>query len=76
MAYFKIETDRRGKLRARIQVSGKDYATGKSKIYTKKVYNDDNLTEAKFRKQVDKLAIAFEDEVARAYAEQETVVRD
>ena len=76
MAYFKIETDKKGRLKARIQVSGKDYATGKSKIYTKKVYNDDNLTEAKFRKQVDKLAIAFEDEVARAYAEQETAVRD
>ena len=76
MAYFKIETDRRGKLKARIQVSGKDYATGKAKLFTKKVYNDDNLTEAKFRKQVDKIAIAFEDEVARAYAEQESVMRD
>lgn len=76
MAYFKIETDRKGKLKARIQVSGKDYETGKAKIFTKKVYNVDNLTEAKFRKQVDKIALAFEEEVARAYAEQETVVRD
>ena len=67
MAYFKIETDRKGKLKARIQISGKDYETGKAKIFTKKVYNNDNLTEAKFRKYVDKIAIAFEEEVARAY---------
>ena len=39
-----------------------------------KVYNDDNLTEAKFRKQVDKIALAYEDEVLKAYAEQKSVV--
>ena len=76
MAYFKIETDRKGRLKARIQVSGKDYATGKAKIFTKKVYNDDNLTEAKFRKQVDKIALAYEDEVLKAYAEQKSVVHN
>ena len=74
MAYFKIETDRKGRLKARIQVSGKDYETGKAKIFIKKVYNDDNLTEAKFRKQVDKIALAYEDEVLRAYDEQKSVV--
>ncbi len=76
MAYFKIETDRKGKLKARIQISGKDYETGKAKIFTKKVYNNDNLTEAKFRKYVDKIAIAFEEEVARAYHEQKTVANN
>lgn len=74
MAYFKIETDRKGRLKARIQVSGKDYETGKAKIFTKKVYNNDNLTEAKFRKQVDKIALAYEDEVLKAYTEQKSVV--
>lgn len=76
MAYFKIETDRKGKLKARIQVSGKDYETGKAKIFTKKVYNEDNLTEAKFRKYVDKVAIAFEEEIAKAYSEQKTVANN
>ena len=74
MAYFKIETDRKGRLKARIQVSGKDYETGKAKIFIKKVYNDDNLTEAKFRKKVDKIALAYEDEVLKAYTEQKSVV--
>ena len=74
MAYFKIETDKKGKLKARIQVSGKDVETGKAKIFTKKVYNDENLTEAKFRKQVEKISLAFEDEVERAYADRKTQI--
>ena len=36
--------DKKGRLKARIQVSGKDVATGKLKVFVKKVYNDDGLT--------------------------------
>ncbi|MCM1368222.1 MAG: site-specific integrase [Roseburia sp.] len=69
MAYFKITQNKKGKQQAKIQVSGKDIATGKNKLYTKRVYNDDGLSEAKFRKFVEKCAIEFEEDVARAYRE-------
>ncbi len=67
MAYFHITQDKKGNLQAKIQVSGKDLSTGKNKIYPKRVYNTDGLTEAKFRKQVEKLAIEFEEEITKAY---------
>ena len=69
MAYFKITQNKKGQLQAKIQVSGKDLSTGKSKVFTKRVYNTDKLTEAKLRRQVDKIAIAFEEEVLQAYEE-------
>ena len=75
MAYFKLEKNKKGELRAKIQVSGKDPATGKNKIFTKRVVNTGNLSEAKFRKQVEKAAIAFEEEVSRAYREDKTQLR-
>ena len=52
MAYFKITQNKKGELQAKIQVSGKDVFTEKSKVFTKRIYNTDELTEAKFRKQV------------------------
>ncbi len=75
MAYFKITTNKKGEMVARIQVSGKDLHTGEPKLYTKRVYNEDNLTEAKFRKLVDKTAILFEEEVATAYKDEYTTIR-
>lgn len=69
MAYFKITQTKNGRQQAKIQVSGKDIATGKNKIYVKRVYNDDGLSEAKFRKYVEKCSIEFEEDVARAYRE-------
>ena len=41
MAYFKITQNKKGELQAKIQVSGKDVSTGKSKVFTKRVYNTD-----------------------------------
>lgn len=67
MAYFKITPNKNGRLQARIQVSGKDINTGKSKLFVKTIYNDNNLTEAKFRKLVEKESIAFEEDVQSAY---------
>lgn len=52
MAYFKITPNKKGELQAKIQVSGKDLSTGKNKLFVKRVYNNDGLTEAKSRKQV------------------------
>ena len=75
MAYFKISQNKKGQLQAKIQVSGKDLSTGKSKVFTKRVYNTDKLTEAKLRRQVDKIAIAFEEEVLQAYEEGKTSLR-
>lgn len=75
MAYFKITPNKKGELQAKIQVSGKDLSTDKNKLFVKRVYNTDNLTEAKFRKQVEKLSIEFEEEVAKAYQEETTQLR-
>ena len=65
MAYFKISTNKKGELQAKIQVSGKDVDTNKTKLFTKRIYNTDNLSEAKFRKFAEKQAIAFEEEIDR-----------
>ncbi len=75
MAYFKITPNKKGELQAKIQVSGKDLSTGKNKLFVKRVYNTDGLTEAKFRKQVEKLSIEFEEDVIKAYQEETTVLR-
>lgn len=69
MANYKIETNRKG-LVAKIQVFTKDAKTGKNKFVTKRVYNDKNLTEAKFEKYVEKVSIQFEEEVQEAYRNQ------
>ena len=45
MAYFKITPNKKGELQAKIQVSGKDLSTGKNKLFVKRVYNTDGLTE-------------------------------
>lgn len=74
MAHYDIKRNKKGELQARIQVSGKDVTTGKSKIFPKTVYNEQNLTEAKFRKYVERAAIEFEDEVKTAYLEQTTAL--
>ena len=66
MAYYKIETNKKG-LVGRIQVFTKDVKTGKNKIATKRIYNDKNLTEAKFEKYVEKESILFEEEIQEAY---------
>ncbi len=75
MAYFKITANKKGELQAKIQVSGKDLSTGKNKVFVKRVYNTDGLTEAKFRKQVEKLSIEYEEDVANAYQEETTMLR-
>lgn len=72
MAYCKVTRNRKGELVARIQASGKDVATGQNKIYTKRIYNTENLTEARFRKYADRVAAEYEIEIQEAY-EQATV---
>lgn len=67
MAYFKITKNSEGMLVAKVQISGKEPGTGKTKLYVKRFYNTDNLSEAKFRKQVDLLAAQLEREINIAY---------
>ena len=38
MAYYKITTDKKGKLKAKIQVYGNDLDSGGKRLYTKTVY--------------------------------------
>ncbi|MCD7729050.1 MAG: site-specific integrase [Clostridia bacterium] len=76
MAYFKITANKKGELQAKIQVSGKDFETGNPKLYTKRIYNTDNLTEAKFRKYAERQALAYEEEIDRAYEEHTNAVRN
>ena len=49
MASINISTNSKGQLVAKIQVSCKDIRTGQNKIKATRVYNEDNLTEAKFK---------------------------
>lgn len=67
MAYSQITKNKKGMLVAKIQASGKDPTTGEGKVYSKRVYNEDHLTEAKFRKYVDKIGAEFELEIQAAY---------
>lgn len=67
MAYIDIKENKKGMLVAKIQISGKDPATDKNKIYSKRIYNDDDLTPAKFRRFVEKTAIEFEEEIEKQY---------
>ena len=70
MAHTKIETGKDGVLKAKIQVYGRDFSTGERRLFSKRIYNSDNLTESKFRKYVEKEAMAFEATVTKASEEQ------
>ena len=67
MAYFKITTSSKGELQAKIQVCCKNIETGKRKIFTKRIYNVDNLTNAKFTKLVERESFNFESKVTEEY---------
>lgn len=73
MAYYKITKNKDGILQAKIQAYGKDITTGEKKIYAKRVYNTEGLTEAKFRKYVEKESNLFEEKLEEAYQQQEIV---
>jgi len=70
MASINISTNSKGQLVAKIQVSCKDIRTGQNKIKATRVYNEDNLTEAKFKKLVNKTATEFEEKVLQAYKDE------
>ncbi len=74
MASIKYERDRNGVLKAKIQAYSKDPDTGKRKLYSKRVYNNLNLTELKFKKYVEKEAIDFENNVEKAYEYNEPLI--
>lgn len=67
MAYIDIKENKKGMLVAKIQISGKDPTTDENKIYSKRIYNEEGLTPAKFRRFVEKAAIEFEEEVEKQY---------
>ena len=66
MAHWHIETKKSGMIVGKIQVSGKDFETGKHRLFCKRVYNDNHLTLARFRKVVERAALDYEEEVQRA----------
>ena len=67
MATIKIFNNKRGNLVAKVQIYAKDIKTGQHKLTSKTLHNDQKLTEAKFRKQVEKFALDFETEARDAY---------
>ena len=67
MAHIDITKSKKGVLQAKIQAYGKDPVTGQPKLFTQRIYNDDGLTEAKFKKYVDKVAIEFEEKVKNEF---------
>ena len=66
MAHWHLETKKNGILVGKIQVSCKDYETGKYRLFCKRIYNEENLTLAKFQKIVERAALNYEEEVHRA----------
>ena len=76
MAYYKIETNRKGELVGRIHISTKDIDTGKNKIITKRLYNEDNLTKPKFEKYVEKMSITLEEETKNTLKEKNEPCRN
>ena len=75
MAYYKIEENKKG-LVAKIQVHTKDSKTGRPKIITKRLYNDKELTEAKFEKYVEKYSLQFEEDVLNSYKEESNRIKN
>ncbi len=76
MAYYKITTNKKDNLIAKIQVYTKDIDTGKNKIVTKRIYNEENLSEAKFKKQVEKFSLEFEENIADAYEQKTNQIKN
>ena len=56
MAHIDVTTNKNGRLQAKIMFYGKDAVTQKTKLLSRRIYNDDNLTEAKFRRYAEKVA--------------------
>lgn len=67
MASIKYNLNRKGELSAKIQVCSKDLVSGEKKFYYKRVNNEDNLTELKFKKKVERIAYLYENEVVDAF---------
>ena len=67
MAHIDITKSKKGVLQAKIQAYGKDPVTGQQKLFTQRIYNDDGLTESKFKKYADKVAIEFEEKVKNEF---------
>ena len=63
MAHWHIETKKNGMIAGKIQVSGKDFETGKHRLFCKRIYNVNGLTLAKFKKVVEYEAINYETEI-------------
>ena len=76
MAHINITRSKKGLLQAKIQAYGKDPVTCKPKLFTRRIYNEDGLTEAKFKKYVEKVAIEFEETVKTEFQEGVTAARN
>lgn len=70
MAYIKYSTTKKGVLVARVQIYGKDPTTGQPKLFPKSFRNEEGLTEAKFKKKIQKLALEMEEQIATDYKDQ------
>lgn len=67
MAYYKITSNKKGVLSAKIQAYGIDAKTKKAKLHYKRITNDEGLSRTKFTKFVEREAIAFEESLAELY---------
>lgn len=70
MASIRFITSKKGVLVAKIQIYGKDPATGSAKLYHKSYRNKEGLTEAKFKKKMRKVADELEENILTAYKDQ------
>lgn len=76
MAHIDVTKNKNGRLQAKIMFYGKDAVTQKTKLLSRRIYNDDNLTEAKFRRYAEKVAIQLEEQYKQEYVEGTSAIRN
>lgn len=65
MAHINITKTKKGVLVARIQIYGKDPKTSEGKLYTKRIRNEEGLSEAKFKKKANLVALEMEQQIEK-----------
>ena len=67
MAYYRLTTNKKGHLSAKIQVYAPGLNNEKGKVHYKRIINEDDLPKTKFIKLVEREAIAFEESLEKIY---------
>ena len=73
MAYYRLTTNKKGHLSAKIQVYAPGLNNEKGKVHYKRIINEDDLPKTKFIKLVEREAIAFEESLEKIYKKSKNI---